>query len=100
MDVIAVLQETGWPLAIEITQRMRAYLMILFGRATGSKGKGRSIKGSAGDVKTGDMIITRIPARPIWQRTFDANIDNALQVFMVSFERVLLYRLGQGVTVL
>jgi len=98
MDQIAVMQETGWARTFPVTQRMRAYLMILYGRATGSKGKGRSMA-QMGDEPTGTTIAIAVPARPIWQQTFDANIENAFNTFVKAFEKMLFYRLGKGATV-
>lgn len=100
LDQLAVMHETGWTRTFPVTKRMRAYLMILFGRSTGVKGAGGRMQTDEGDEPTGDTISTVIKARPLWQMVFDAYAETLFfNEFVQSFERVLFKTLGSGVTV-
>lgn len=95
LDQLAIMHETGWSRTFQVTRRMRAYLMILFGESTGVKGPGGRMQGPEGDELTGATITTHIPARPIWQAAFDAHAEGKFfDAFVQGFYRGLRSRLG------
>lgn len=98
LDGLAVMHEVGWTRTMTVTRRMHAYLMILFGKATGSKGTGGSISGSKGDEETDvgeTKISVHIRPRPIWQPVFDAHAETTFfDAFVKAFHNRLRQKVG------
>jgi hypothetical protein len=64
---IAAIQEVNRSVSINVTHKMQAYLMILFGRATGKGGGSpKSI------VPTGKTIVVFYPGRPVFGGVYEA----------------------------